>query len=38
LIVGAGYSGLLFAVRLLDAGVNIEEIRIVDLTTEYGGT
>jgi cation diffusion facilitator CzcD-associated flavoprotein CzcO len=37
LIVGAGYSGLLFAVRLLDAGAKLEELVIVDSAGGYGG-
>jgi hypothetical protein len=37
LIVGAGFSGLLFAVRLLDAGAELEELVIVDSAGGYGG-
>lgn len=37
LITGAGYSGLLFAVRLLEAGVKHEEMVIVDASGGYGG-
>jgi cation diffusion facilitator CzcD-associated flavoprotein CzcO len=37
LIVGAGYSGLLFAVRLLEAGAKLEELVIVDSAGGYGG-
>ena len=37
LITGAGYSGLLFAVRLLEAGVKLEELVIVDASGGYGG-
>ncbi|KAH7142211.1 hypothetical protein EDB81DRAFT_653288 [Dactylonectria macrodidyma] len=38
LIMGGGYSGLLYAVRLLEAGFKPEEIRIVDLAGGFGGT
>jgi cation diffusion facilitator CzcD-associated flavoprotein CzcO len=37
LIVGAGYSGLLFAVRLLEAGAKLDELVIVDTAGGYGG-
>jgi len=37
LITGAGYSGLLFAVRLLEAGAKLEELVIVDASGGYGG-
>lgn len=36
LIVGAGYSGMILAVRLLEAG--IRDIRIVDKAGDFGGT
>lgn len=38
LIIGAGFGGLLFAVRLLQAGIKIEDLRIVDSAGGYGGT
>ncbi|KAF8417842.1 hypothetical protein EV426DRAFT_638679 [Tirmania nivea] len=38
LIIGAGFGGLLFAVRLLQAGINIEDLWIVDSAGGYGGT
>jgi hypothetical protein len=37
LVVGAGYSGLLFAVRLLEAGAKLDELVIVDTAGGYGG-
>jgi cation diffusion facilitator CzcD-associated flavoprotein CzcO len=37
LIVGGGYSGLLFAVRLIETGVKPEEIVITDSAGGYGG-
>lgn len=38
LIIGAGFGGLLFAVRLLQAGINIKDLWIVDSAGGYGGT
>ncbi|EXJ71207.1 uncharacterized protein A1O5_06201 [Cladophialophora psammophila CBS 110553] len=38
LIIGAGWSGLVFAVRLLQAGFKLEDIRIVDYAGGFGGT
>lgn len=38
LILGAGYGGLLFAVRLLQAGFPASSIRIVDAAGGFGGT
>ncbi|RPB22635.1 FAD/NAD(P)-binding domain-containing protein [Terfezia boudieri ATCC MYA-4762] len=38
LIIGAGFGGLLFAVRLLQAGIKIEDLWIVDSAGGYGGT
>lgn len=38
LIIGAGFGGLLFAVRLIQAGFMADEIRIVDSAGGYGGT
>ncbi|KIV98449.1 hypothetical protein, variant 2 [Verruconis gallopava] len=37
LIVGAGFSGLLFAVRLIETGVKPEELVLVDAAGGYGG-
>lgn len=38
LIVGAGYGGLYFAVRLLEAGFSVDDILIVDSAGGFGGT
>ncbi|GAB7356567.1 hypothetical protein MBLNU459_g7301t1 [Dothideomycetes sp. NU459] len=38
LIIGAGYGGLLYAVRLLEAGFKREDIRITDSANGFGGT
>ena len=38
LILGAGYGGLLFAVRLIQAGIAAEDIRLVDSAGGFGGT
>jgi len=38
LIAGTGYGGLLFAVRLLQAGFKVEDIRMVDSAGGFGGT
>ncbi|EFW16656.1 monooxygenase [Coccidioides posadasii str. Silveira] len=38
IIVGAGYGGILFAVRLLDAGFKPKDIVIVDTAAGFGGT
>lgn len=38
LIVGAGYGGLLFAVRLLQSGFALEDILLVDSAGGFGGT
>ncbi|KAJ7110157.1 pyridine nucleotide-disulfide oxidoreductase-like protein [Mycena epipterygia] len=38
LVLGAGYAGLLFAVRLVQAGFRAEDIRIVDAAGGFGGT
>ena len=38
LVLGAGFGGLLFAVRLLQAGIKLEDIRIVDSAGGVGGT
>jgi len=38
LILGAGFGGLTFAVRLLQAGFSGDDIRIVDSAGGFGGT
>jgi NADPH-dependent 2,4-dienoyl-CoA reductase/sulfur reductase-like enzyme len=38
LIVGAGFGGLLFAVRLLQAGFSVDDLLIVDSAGGFGGT
>ncbi|KAJ7064287.1 hypothetical protein C8F01DRAFT_1209399 [Mycena amicta] len=38
LILGAGYGGLLFAVRLIQAGFTAADIRLVDDAGGFGGT
>ncbi|KAJ7064162.1 hypothetical protein C8F01DRAFT_1275416 [Mycena amicta] len=38
LVLGAGYGGLLFAVRLVQAGFSVDDIRIVDDAGGFGGT
>ena len=38
LILGAGYGGLLFAVRLIEAGFSANDIRLVDDAGGFGGT
>eukprot|EP01113_Clastostelium_recurvatum_P031661 TRINITY_DN3975_c0_g1_i4.p1 TRINITY_DN3975_c0_g1~~TRINITY_DN3975_c0_g1_i4.p1 ORF type:complete len:678 (-),score=122.66 TRINITY_DN3975_c0_g1_i4:27-2009(-) len=38
LILGAGYGGLLYAVRLQQAGVLLEDITIIDSAGDFGGT
>jgi hypothetical protein len=38
LILGAGFGGLTFAVRLMQAGFNVDNIRIVDSAGGFGGT
>ncbi|KAF2098857.1 flavin-binding monooxygenase-like family protein [Rhizodiscina lignyota] len=37
LVCGAGYSGLLFVVRLLEAGAKLDEIVMIDPSGGYGG-
>lgn len=37
-IIGAGYGGLLFAVRLLQSGISLEDILLVDAANGFGGT
>jgi hypothetical protein len=38
LILGAGYGGLVFAIRLIQAGISVNDIRIVDSAGGFGGT
>ena len=38
LILGAGYGGLLLAVRLIQAGFSADNIRLVDHASGFGGT
>lgn len=38
LILGAGFGGLLFAVKLLSVGVDVNDIRILDSAGGFGGT
>ncbi|KAF2827982.1 flavin-binding monooxygenase-like family protein [Ophiobolus disseminans] len=38
LILGAGWGGLLYAIRMIQAGVAAEDISIVDTAAGFGGT
>ena len=38
LILGAGFTGILSAVRLIDARIGVDDIRIVDSAGGFGGT
>ncbi|KAF5018335.1 hypothetical protein F66182_9696 [Fusarium sp. NRRL 66182] len=38
IILGAGYGGLLYAARLVDAGFRAEDIRLIDNAGGWGGT
>lgn len=38
LILGAGYGGLLYAVRLIEAGFSTDDIRLIDTAGGVGGT
>jgi len=38
LVIGAGWAGLLYAVRMVDAGVRPEDIRLIDPAGGFGGT
>lgn len=38
IVLGAGFGGILFAARLVEAGINPEDIRIVDVAGGFGGT
>ncbi|GKT89219.1 flavin-binding monooxygenase-like family protein [Colletotrichum tofieldiae] len=38
IVLGAGYGGLLFAIRFIQAGFRAEDIRLVDTAGGFGGT
>lgn len=38
LIVGAGFGGITFAVRLIEAGFSADDLLIVDSAAGFGGT
>src|SRR4051794_11521639 len=38
IILGAGYGGLLMAVRLIQSGFSADDIRVVDNAGGFGGT
>lgn len=38
IILGAGFGGILFAARLVDAGMKPEDIRLVEVAGGFGGT
>lgn len=38
LIVGAGWGGILYAIRMIQAGIDADGIRIVDIAGGFGGT
>jgi len=38
LILGAGFGGLLYAIRMVEAGISPENIRIIDTAGGFGGT
>lgn len=38
IILGAGFGGILFAARIIEAGVKPENIRLVDIAGGFGGT
>lgn len=38
LILGAGWGGLMYAIRMVQAGIRPEDIRIVDSAAGFGGT
>ena len=38
MILGAGFGGLQSAVRLIEAGVDVKHVRIVDQAGGFGGT
>ena len=38
LILGAGWGGLLYAVRMVEAGMRPEDLRVVDVAGGFGGT
>ena len=38
LVIGAGFGGLLYAVRLLQAGLPLDDLRMIDAAGGFGGT
>jgi cation diffusion facilitator CzcD-associated flavoprotein CzcO len=38
LIVGTGYGGIMYAVKLIQAGFNVDDIVFVDPAGGFGGT
>ncbi|RDW61942.1 hypothetical protein BP6252_11375 [Coleophoma cylindrospora] len=38
LVLGAGFGGLLYAVRMIEAGIQPQDIRILDSAGDFGGT
>lgn len=38
IILGAGFGGILFASRLIEAGIKPKDIRLVDVAGGFGGT
>lgn len=38
LIIGAGFGGILFAVKLIQAGYSVDDLLIVDPAGGFGGT
>ena len=38
LVLGAGFGGLMYAVRMIEAGISPKDIRIVDVAGGFGGT
>ena len=37
IIVGAGFSGLLAAARFREAGIGVDDLRIIDFASDFGG-
>lgn len=38
LVVGIGFAGILDAVRLIESGIDVEDIRLIDKADGFGGT
>lgn len=38
LILGGGFGGILYAIRMIEAGIRAEDIRIIDSAGGFGGT